>query len=176
MYINEMLQYLIDIICVIYLNNILIYFTTKKQHIKNVCIIFLQLQEYCLYVNLKKYSFFILEIEFLGFIVGTVGVKMNPSQIKLVVIWPQSASYKDMQIFLSFVNFYHQFIDYYFKIIALLTKLLKSSVKSKKTELFKFPLTAEEIFNELQKAFYSVRRSGFLQQMISENQAVLTSA
>ena len=47
------------------------------------------------------------------------------------------------------MNFYCQFINYYFKIVVLLTGLLKRSVKNKKTELFEFPLTAEEVFNEL---------------------------
>ena len=54
-----------------------------------------------------------------------------------------------MQIFLSFTNFYHQFINHYFKIAALLTELLKGSVKSKKTKLFKFFLVTEKAFNEL---------------------------
>ena len=83
-YINEALWHLVDIICVVYLNDILIYFTTKKQHIKNVHAVFLQLQKYHLYINLKKCSFFISEVEFLGFIVGTTGVKMDSSQVESV--------------------------------------------------------------------------------------------
>ena len=148
-YINEMLQHLVNIICVIYLNDILIYSVIRKQHVKDVCTVFLWLQEYCLYVNLKKCSFFVLEVEFLGFVVGTMRVKMDPSQVKLVVTWPQPTSYKDMQIFLSFTNFYHHFINHYFKIAVLLTGLLKGSMKGKKTELFEFPLAVKKVFNEL---------------------------
>ena len=155
-YINEMLWHLVDTICVVYLDDILVYFTIREQYIRDVCAVFLWLQEYHLYVNLKKCSFFVLEVEFLGFIVGTVGVKMDPSQVESVTIWPQPASYKDVQIFLSFVNFYCWFISHYSKIAVLLTGLLKGSVKGKKTELFEFPLAAEESFDELQKAFCSV--------------------
>ena len=54
-----------------------------------------------------------------------------------------------MQIFLSFANFYYQFINHYFKIAALLIELLKRSIKSKKTESFEFLLIAEEVFNKL---------------------------
>ena len=53
------------------------------------------------------------------------------------------------------MNFYHQFINHYFKITAPLTGLLKNSVKGKKTGLFEFPLIIKEVFNELQKAFCS---------------------
>ena len=96
MYINEALQHLVDIIYVIYLNNILVYSAIKKQHIKDVCAVFLQLQEYHLYVNLKKCSFFISEVEFLKFIVRIIRIKMNSSWIKLMMIWSQSAFYKNM--------------------------------------------------------------------------------
>ena len=77
-YINEALQHLINTIYVVYLNDILVYSTTREQHIKNVYTVFLWLQEYHLYVNLKKCSFFISEIEFLGFVVKTVKIKMDP--------------------------------------------------------------------------------------------------
>ena len=40
-YINKTLQYLINIICMVYLNNILVYSTTKEQYIKNVYTVFL---------------------------------------------------------------------------------------------------------------------------------------
>ena len=85
-YINEALQHLIDIICVIYLNNILIYSAIKKQHIKNVYTVFLQLWEYCLYINLKKCSFFVSEVKFLKFIMGTAEIKMNFFWIESVMI------------------------------------------------------------------------------------------
>ena len=155
-YINEVLWHLVNTICMVYLNNILVYSAMRKQHIRDVCAVFLWLWEYCLYVNLKKCSFFVLEVEFPGFIVGTTEVKMDSFWVELVVIWPWFIFYKDVQIFLNFVNFYYWFISHYFKIAVLLTGLLKGSVKSKKTELFEFPLTAEEVFDELQKVFYSV--------------------
>ena len=81
---------------------------------------------------------------------------MNPFWIELMIIWPWPISYKNVQIFLTFTNFYHWFINHYFKITALLTGLLKGSVKSKKAGLFEFPLATEEVFNELWKAFCSV--------------------
>ena len=49
--------------------------------------------------------------------------------------------------------FYHCFISHYFKITALLTELLKGSIKNKKIKLFEFPLTVKEVFNELWKTF-----------------------
>ena len=44
--------------------------------------------------------------------------------------------YKEVQMFLRFVNFYQQFIKDYFKIINLLTELLKKNVNKKKSKSF----------------------------------------
>ena len=85
----------------------------------------------------------------------TTEIKMDPFWIKLMTTWLWPTFYKSVQIFLGFVNFYCWFISHYFKITASLTGLLKSSVKSKKTGLFEFPLITKEAFNELWKVFCS---------------------
>ena len=46
--------------------------------------------------------------------------------------WLKFKTYREMQIFLRFVNFYKRFIYYYFKIIALLMSLLKNNENEKK--------------------------------------------
>ena len=84
-----------------------------------------------------------------------------------MAIWLWSAFYKNVQIFLSFANFYCWFINHYFKIVVLLTGLLKGSVKGKKTGLFEFFLIVKEIFNELWKAFCSVSMLRYFNPVLS---------
>ena len=78
---------------------------------------------------------------------------MNSDCVETVVNWSQSNFYKTVQIFLKFINFYYCFITHYFKITVLLTKLLKRSVKRKKTESFIFFQNAETVFVHFQEAF-----------------------
>jgi hypothetical protein len=59
-----------------------------------------------LYINLKKCAFATDCVEFLGFIVRTDGVMMDPSRVETVLKWPTPASFKDVQIFIGFANFY----------------------------------------------------------------------
>ena len=69
-----MLLYLIDIIVIIYLNNILIYSnnpTNYDYYIKEVLIV---LRKYGLFTKLEKYEFSINIIEFLGFIISPKGI------------------------------------------------------------------------------------------------------
>jgi hypothetical protein len=66
---------------VIYLNNILIYFKPEKDHYIYVRIVIERLRKYKLYTKLSKYFFNVEEVEFLGFIIGSIGVKPDPNRI-----------------------------------------------------------------------------------------------
>jgi hypothetical protein len=49
-------------------------------------------------------------VEFLGFIVTPAGIVMDPVRVKAIEEWPELESYRDIQVFLGFVNFYRRFI------------------------------------------------------------------
>jgi hypothetical protein len=55
-YINCALAEHMNFICVVYLNDILIYFQSKNEHKHHVCEILKQLQHYKLFINLKSVS------------------------------------------------------------------------------------------------------------------------
>ena len=57
-YINRVLVGLIDIICIIYLDDILIFSDTHEDYIKYVYAVFNRLHCYGFYINLKKYKLF----------------------------------------------------------------------------------------------------------------------
>jgi len=66
-----------NFICVVYLNNILIYSQSEKEHKCYIYKILVQLQHYKLYTNLKKYVFFTDTVKFLKFIMLIIDVMMN---------------------------------------------------------------------------------------------------
>ena len=57
-HVNKTLKNLIDIVCVIYLNDILIFSKNRESHVKNVTIVLRKLKKFRLYVKLKKCFFF----------------------------------------------------------------------------------------------------------------------
>ena len=69
-YINKALSGLLNIIYIVYFNNIIVYFNNYKVYIYHIQIVLEKLQEYKLYINLKKYLFYITSINFLGFIIS----------------------------------------------------------------------------------------------------------
>ena len=80
-YINKILKELINVIYIIYLNDILIFNEDSTKHRLHVQQILERLKNYELYINLKKCEFDINEIDFLNFIVFTKEMQMNSKQI-----------------------------------------------------------------------------------------------
>jgi hypothetical protein len=57
---------------------------TLEEYVKYVKKVLRKLKEYKLYLQLGKCEFYVKETEFLGFIVSTKGVKINPKKIATV--------------------------------------------------------------------------------------------
>jgi hypothetical protein len=129
-YINQILKNLIDVICVIYLNDILIFNNKSTKHWRHVKIMFERFRTYELYVNLKKCEFVIKQIEFLNFIIFIDEINMNTKRMRTIEKWFQFKTYREIQICLNFVYFYKQFVYHYFHIVVFFIDLLKK-IKTK---------------------------------------------
>jgi hypothetical protein len=152
-YINKALHGLLDDICVVYLDDILIYSHEEERHEEHVRRVLERLQQYSLFANLKKCVFDVDEVEFLGFIVGTKGVSVDRSRIETIAEWPQPKTFREVQQFLGFANFYRRFILKYSKVVAPMTDLLVGSVNGKKGGPFVFPESAQKAFEEIKRCF-----------------------
>ena len=148
-FINNVLREYLNQFIVVYLDDILIYFKTKKQHVQHVCRVLQALQDAGLRVKSKKSLFHFKEVHFLGFIVTSEGLWMNSEKIQSVVEWSVSRNIKKVQFFLGFTNFYRKFIEKYSKIASPLTEL------TRKDQKFKWSPEAQKAFNELKKRFTS---------------------
>jgi hypothetical protein len=98
-YINWALAEHMNFICVVYLNDILIYSQLKEEHKHHVCEILEQLQHYKLFVNLRKCVFFTDTVEFLRFIVSITEMTMNSQQIDTIKTWWPSRPFRKYKSF-----------------------------------------------------------------------------
>ena len=73
----------------------------------------------------EKSEFHKKEVEFLGSIITTEGIRMDQKKVKAVQEWPVPKSVKEIQAFLGFANFYRRFIRNYSKVAAPLTEMTK---------------------------------------------------
>ncbi len=83
-YINKILTELLNDFCVVYLNDILIFFIEKTDHVDHVKQILKKLRKFKLYASLKKCEFFITKVNFLKFVIFIKNVLINSSRIDII--------------------------------------------------------------------------------------------
>jgi Reverse transcriptase (RNA-dependent DNA polymerase) len=83
-YINEALRGYLDIFCITYLDDIIMYSERVEDHEKHVRKVLERLRQYNLYTKLSKYLFSIEELEFLGYIIGILGISMDYRRVATI--------------------------------------------------------------------------------------------
>ncbi|KAL1942197.1 hypothetical protein VTO73DRAFT_6261 [Trametes versicolor] len=151
-YIQDTLRDLLDIVCVVYIDDILIFSRSQEEHDEHVKLVLERLRNAGLFANAKKCEFDRSEVEYLGYVIGADGVKMHSRKLETIADWPRPSSMRDIQSFLGFTNFYRRFIDNYAQIVVPLNRLTK---KSARDAPFEFPQDAVEAFESLKRAFLS---------------------
>ena len=68
--VNEQLYKYLNIFVITYLDNILIFFKSKSEHIKHIRRVLEKLKGAGILLKPEKYKFYKEELEFLGFIIG----------------------------------------------------------------------------------------------------------
>ncbi len=152
-YVNHTLKLFMNICCVIYLNDILVYSEMKEQHWEHMRKILRALQKYRLYVKLLKCTFNRNEVIFLRFVIKRRSIQMKQSCIDVITSWSELKSAKNILVFLKYARFYRQFIKKFFQIIALLTDLIKNAKKKAMCSLFAMTSKARKAFERLKAVF-----------------------
>src|SRR5438045_3541076 len=96
----------LDDFCTAYLDDILIYLENPLQHEEHICKVLLWLCKAGLQANIKKCKFNVTHMKYLGFIISTDGVQVDPEKVKAIRNWKQPTSVQGVQSFLGFCNFY----------------------------------------------------------------------
>jgi hypothetical protein len=105
------------------------------------------LQDTNLRVKLSKCRFGVQEVTFLGYVISTEGIKMDPAKIAPILEWNTPTCVKDVQSFVGFANFYRRFIKGYSELATPLTRLTKKDVA------FEWTQEAQDAFDALKQAF-----------------------
>ncbi|KAG9192563.1 hypothetical protein G6011_11297 [Alternaria panax] len=146
--INNALHEYLGIFVTAYIDDVLVYSSgTLEEHVEHVKKVLSKLKEYKLYLQPGKCEFHTKETEYLGFIISTEGVKMNPKKTAAVQEWPTPKTVKDVQSFLGFANYYRKFIKDYSKITTPLSEITKKEIG------FKWNEEHQEAFDRIKQIF-----------------------
>ncbi len=122
-FIQWVLWEFLDINCIVYLDDILVFLQTQESHNLHVLQILWALNKHGLLASVDKCEFNKESLEYLGFILGKNHVTMHPDKLATVANWPEPCLVKDIQHFLGLTNFYWRFILHYTSISSPLYKL-----------------------------------------------------
>ena len=137
--------------CIIYLDDIIIFSKTPKDHIARLRMVFQKLDEAGLHLKPSKCEFFKDRLEYLGHIVSSQGIETNPKKIMAIVNWPQPKKVTQVRRFLGFCNYYRKFIKGYAQIAKPLYQLIAGDNAKKKTNEIKRTDHCEEAFLKLKE-------------------------
>jgi hypothetical protein len=148
-YMNDVLFDYLDDFCTAYLDDILIYSDSELEHTEHVRKVLQRLRDAGLQADLKKCEFHVTRTKYLGFIVSTGGIEVDPEKVSVVRDWKPPQTVRGIQSFLGFCNFYRRFIRDYGVIAKPLVQLTKTNVP------FRFDKACWDAFEELKSRLTS---------------------
>jgi hypothetical protein len=81
---NDVLFEYLDDFYIAYLDNIIIYLENEIEYTEHVRKVLQRLLKVGLYVDVKKSEFKVKRTRFLGFIIGTEGVEVDPEKVLVI--------------------------------------------------------------------------------------------
>ena len=86
----------LDKFVVVFIDDILIYSKSKDEHKEHLRAVLQRLLDHQLYAKFSKCEFWLQQVGFLGHILSTEGISVDPSKVKYLLDWsapPQSQKF-----------------------------------------------------------------------------------
>nr|CAI5823027.1 unnamed protein product [Callosobruchus analis] len=118
------------------MDDVIIFSSSLTEHISNLKLVFRKLRESKLKIQPDKCEFLRKEVEFLGHIVTTEGIKPNPKKIEAIQKFPIPKTSKEIKSFLGLLGYYRRFINNFAKLTKPFTRCLKKGARIEHTPEF----------------------------------------
>ncbi|GJV57693.1 hypothetical protein Tco_1458698 [Tanacetum coccineum] len=119
----------LDKFVIVFIDDILIYSCNKEEHADHLRIILELLKKEKLYAKFSKCDFWISIVQFLGHVIDSQGIHVDPAKIKAVKDWASPTTPTEIRQFLGLAGYYQRFIEGFSKIAKPLTELTQKNKK-----------------------------------------------
>ncbi|GKB09710.1 putative reverse transcriptase domain-containing protein [Tanacetum coccineum] len=119
----------LDKFMIVFIDDILIYSKTKEEHDAHLRLILELLKKEELYAKFSKYDFWLSKLQFLGHMIDSEGIHVDPANIESIKNWESPKTPTKIHQFLGLAGYYRRFIEGFSKIAKPMTKLTQKSVK-----------------------------------------------
>jgi hypothetical protein len=94
----------------VFIDDILIYSKSEKEHAKHLRVVLQHLRDHKLYAKFSKCEFWFKSVKFLGHTISHDGISVDPSKVQEVMDWKPPKSVHQVRSFLGLVGYYRRFI------------------------------------------------------------------
>ncbi|GJX40904.1 putative reverse transcriptase domain-containing protein, partial [Tanacetum coccineum] len=126
---NRVCKPYLDKFVIVFIDDILIYSKSKQEHEEHLKLILELLKKEQLYAKFSKCEFWIPKVQFLGHVIDSQGIHVDPAKIESIKDWASSKTATEIHQFLGLVGYYQRLIEGFSKIAKPMTKLTQKKVK-----------------------------------------------
>ncbi|KAA0040368.1 ty3-gypsy retrotransposon protein [Cucumis melo var. makuwa] len=146
---NRVFKDLLDTFVIVFIDNILIYSKTEAEHEEHLHPVLETLRANKLYAKFSKCEFWLKKVTFLGHVVSSEGISVDPAKIEAVTSWPRSSTVSEIRSFLGLAGYYRRFVEDFSRIASPLTQLTRKGTP------FVWSPACESSFQELKQKLVS---------------------
>ncbi|XP_070024610.1 uncharacterized protein, partial [Nicotiana sylvestris] len=120
---NSVFRPYLDSFVIVFIDDILVYSRSQEEHARHLRVVLQRLREEKLYAKFSKCEFWLSSMAFLGHIVSSEGIQVDPRKIEAVQSWSRPSSTTEIRSFLGLAGYYRRFVQGFSSIASPLTKL-----------------------------------------------------
>ncbi|GJX76695.1 putative reverse transcriptase domain-containing protein [Tanacetum coccineum] len=114
---------------IVFVDDILIYSKSRKEHEGHLKLILRLLKKDELYAKFSKCEFWLSKVQFLGHVIDSEGIHVDLAKIESIKDWVLPKTPTEIHQFLGLAGYYRRFIEGFLKIARPMTKLTQKSMK-----------------------------------------------
>ena len=127
-FMNRVFHPYLDQFVVVFIDDILVYSKDAQEHEHHLRTVLQTSKEIKLFSKLRKCDFWLKEVSFLGHIISTDGIRVDPAKIEAVLNWTPPRNVTEVRSFLGLASYYWRFVQGFSVIASSLTRLLRKGV------------------------------------------------
>ncbi|GJT44605.1 putative nucleotidyltransferase, ribonuclease H [Tanacetum coccineum] len=126
---NRVCKPYLDKFAIVFIDDILIYSRDEKEHEEHLKTILELLKKEELYAKFSKCEFWIHMVKFLGHVIDSSGIHIDPTKIEAVKNWASPTTPSEIRQFFGLAGYYRRFIEGFSKIAKHMTELTQKNQK-----------------------------------------------
>ena len=121
-------------ICLVYIDDIIIFSSTIDDHLKQLNEVFSRLKAAGLKLKPKKCHLFKSKVQYLGHVVSESGIETDPEKIEAIKKWDRPTNVSEVRSFLGICSYYRRFVPEFATIARPLIKMTEKTTQFEWTD------------------------------------------